>query len=209
MTSSIERDQSDLTSELMSALVALWYEIDHHGGAGASEFFTPDAELRFSDAVFHGAAEIEQFLERTMAYVPGVYTAMMWYSIDGDRVVWKGMNWADNLKEPGGPKVGFETIQLLEYGGDGKFKSEEDWWVMFEMQRFGAWYNTHSEHYRADGKLELSRKDWGPWVDWARPQGEHPAQPSWLGKDVKPILSLKDIDFGVRNPGKDYGEHIS
>ena len=72
MTSSRGGNLSALTSELMSVLVALWYEIDHNGGAAASAFFTPDAQLRFSDAVFHGTAEIKQVYASRSARGPRV-----------------------------------------------------------------------------------------------------------------------------------------
>jgi len=49
-----------LRAELTAVLTALWYEIDHNGGASAAAFFTPEAQLRFSDAEFRGTAEIEQ-----------------------------------------------------------------------------------------------------------------------------------------------------
>lgn len=37
-----EGDLPRLRAELMSILTALWYEIDHHGGASAATFFTPE-----------------------------------------------------------------------------------------------------------------------------------------------------------------------
>jgi hypothetical protein len=170
----------------------------------ANNCFTEDAWYKDHFwGTFHGREEITKFLDITMAFAPGVYTPMVWYSIDGDRVVWKGMNWADNFKDPGGPKVGFETMQLMEYGGDGKFKSEEDWWIAYEMQRFGKWYAENGMPYDPNGNMELTRDDWGTWVDWARPEPGHEIKPSWLGvKGLKPTFSLSGIDFGVRNPTK-------
>jgi hypothetical protein len=46
----------------------------------------------------------------------------------------------------------------------------------------------------------MTRQDWGPWVDWARPApGAHP-EPSWVGRtDVVPVRSLADLTVGVRN----------
>lgn len=72
MTTSMERDLAELSSELMTFLVALWYEIDHKSGVVASKFFAPDAELRFSDAVFRGTAEIEQVYAGRSARGPRV-----------------------------------------------------------------------------------------------------------------------------------------
>jgi hypothetical protein len=49
-----------------------------------------------------------------------------------------------------------------------------------------------------DSATRLRREDWGTWVDWARLEPGHEVKPSWLGKGVKPIHSLRDMDFGVR-----------
>jgi SnoaL-like domain len=48
-----------LHGELLAVVTALWFEIDHGDGSGASAFFTPDAELRFIDRSFVGTAEID------------------------------------------------------------------------------------------------------------------------------------------------------
>jgi hypothetical protein len=45
----------------------------------------------------------------------------------------------------------------------------------------------------------LSRLDWGPWVDWARPAPGDQPSPSWLGRDVPPITRIGDIDVGLRH----------
>ena len=50
---------ASLHGELLVVVTALWFEIDHRDGSGASAFFTPDAELRFIDRAFRGAAEID------------------------------------------------------------------------------------------------------------------------------------------------------
>ena len=49
-----------LYERLLSLLTGLWYEIDHNGDEHAHRFFTPDAFLRFSEAVFSGTDEIVQ-----------------------------------------------------------------------------------------------------------------------------------------------------
>ncbi|GAA4658237.1 hypothetical protein [Gordonia humi] len=42
-----------------------------------------------------------------------------------------------------------------------------------------------------------SRRDWGPRVDWARPETGHTSKPSWLGND--PAAVFTSIDVGVRS----------
>src|ERR1700712_2124111 len=69
-----------------------------------SRVFTDDA--RYFDhhyGAFTGPSEIEQFLERTLCFAPQLYTALVWYNIDGDQVVYKGLNRADNPQPGGAP----------------------------------------------------------------------------------------------------------
>jgi hypothetical protein len=73
----------------------------------------------------------------------------------------------------------------------------EDWvaWKLFN-QRY-----TEARTRAGDGALDpLSRSDWGPWVDWARPAEGHQARPSWLGRNVPPIARMADMDIGARHP---------
>jgi hypothetical protein len=169
--------------------------------AWAHECFTADATYKDHYwGTFHGPAEIERFLDVTMSFAPGVYTPMIWYTIDDDRVVWKGVNRADN-PDPAGEPFGFESLQLLTYAGDGRFSAEEDWWIAFEMQKFGKDYGAACARVDPDFPNRMTRNDWGPWVDWARPEPGHVAHPSWLGRgDIKPVRSVREMDFGVRNP---------
>jgi hypothetical protein len=46
----------------------------------------------------------------------------------------------------------------------------------------------------------MSRQNWGDVPDWAKADPHHEAAPSWLGKGITPILTLKDITFGTRTP---------
>jgi hypothetical protein len=72
---------------------------------------------------------------------------------------------------------------------------------MYDMKRFVHDYTTGCEEAgQPDFAQTLSRRDFGDWVDWARPaDANHLAKPSWVGKDIKPILYFGDMDFGVRN----------
>jgi SnoaL-like domain len=168
---------------------------------GWSQLFTDDA-LYWDHywGKFHGPEEVQRFLEGTMSCAPAVYTALVWYNIDGNRVVWKGHNRADN-PEPGGPPFEFPSLQLLTYAGGGKWSSEEDWWVAHEMKRFGRKYAEACARCDPDHPQKMTRLDWGPWVDWARPPDGQQAKPSWLGRDDVPrLLTVRDMDFGERNP---------
>jgi SnoaL-like domain len=165
-----------------------------------SQLFTDDAPyLDHFYGTFRGPREIQMFLESTMSFAPHVYSPLVWYNIDGTQIVYKVVNRADN-PEPGGPPIEFPSLQIIHYAGDGKWSSEEDWWIMREMKRFNERYQAASRAHDPEHSHKLSRLDWGTWVDWARPAHDGPATPSWLGRDDVPkVTSIRDMTFGERN----------
>jgi hypothetical protein len=166
-----------------------------------SKLFTDDASYHDHFwGTFHGPSEIERFLEGTMSGACHVYSALKWYCVGEDRVIYEVFNRADHPIE-GRPPIEFSSIQVICYAGNGKWKSEEDWWVMADIVRMrNQWLAALSESGTPDFGKQMSRRDWGPWVDWARPAPGHIAHPSWVGKNVEPIPRLKDISFGIRTP---------
>jgi hypothetical protein len=165
-----------------------------------SQLFTDEATYHDHFwGTFRGPAEIEKFLETTMSASAMVYSALVWYVIQEDgRVVYQNSNRADHPYE-GREIIDFPSLQVITYAGNGKWSSEEDWWVMYDMKRFVAKYNAALlEANQPDFAAELSRRDFGTWVDWARPEPGHKAKPSWVGKDVKPVRYFGDMDFGER-----------
>src|ERR1700728_2090052 len=134
-----------------------------------SQLFTDDATyFDHFYGKFNGPLEIQQFLESTMSFAPHVYSVLVWYNIDGDQIVYKVMNRADN-PDPGQPPIEFPSLQIIQYAGDGKWASEEDWWIVREMKDFNQRYKAACEAHDPDHPNKLSRLDWGSWVDWARP----------------------------------------
>jgi hypothetical protein len=164
-----------------------------------SKIFTDDAV--YYDhfyGTFRGPKEIELFLETTMGFAPHVYTVLVWYQITGNQITWKGLNRADN-PQAGGPPIQFPSLQIITYAGDGKWSSEEDWWIKSEMIGFVKEYEAQSAKFDPDHRHKMTRNDWGPWVDWARPEPGHIAKPSWVGRtDLPKITSIKDMNFGER-----------
>lgn len=165
-----------------------------------AELFTADGKYRdHFYGTFAGPAEIARYLEGTMGAVPAVYNPLVWYTIDGNRVVYKLLNRVDN-PESGEPPIDFESLQIITYAGNGKWSAQEDWWVMYEMKKFSTAIEEARRKFPVPSNTELSRKDWGQWIDWARPQDGHTACPSWMKRaDFAPIRSRADVDFGVRN----------
>jgi hypothetical protein len=164
-----------------------------------SRLFTDDA-VYFDHFYgrFRGPQEIQWFLESTMSFGCHVYSPLVWYNIDGDRIVYKVVNRADN-PAPGGAPFEFPSLQIIQYAGGDKWRSEEDWWLKDEMRRFATGYADACRIHDPNFKDKLSRADWGDWVDWARPPQGHQAAPSWLGRDdVPPVRRLEDMEFGER-----------
>jgi hypothetical protein len=165
-----------------------------------AHLFTDDATyFDHFYGTFTGPDEITRFLEGTMGAAPQVYSPLIWYVVDGTRVAYKVFNRADN-PEPGGPPIDFPSYQFIEYAGSGKWRSEEDVWVLAEMKGFAQRYAAAAKAHPQTLEQKLRREDWGPWVDWARPEPGHRAKPSWLDRDgFTPFAGIQDIDFGIRS----------
>lgn len=64
-------------AELTMLVTALWFDIDHSGGAAAAGFFTGDAELTFSRRTFRGTDEIKGVYRDRAARGPRVSRHLM------------------------------------------------------------------------------------------------------------------------------------
>jgi hypothetical protein len=168
---------------------------------GWSQCFTDDAVYHdHFYGTFVGPKEIEMFLEGTMGAAPQVYSAYHWHVIDGNRLVYQIVNQADS-PVAGEPPIGFNSVQNLIYAGDGKFSSEEDWWVTYDMVRFrNRWPEALERGGDPDYAQRMTRENWGDVPECARAEPGHVAKPSWVGKDVKLIYGLRDVDVGTRTP---------
>jgi hypothetical protein len=164
-----------------------------------SQLFTDDA-VYFDHYYgrFRGPKEIELFLESTMMFGKHCYTVLDWFNIDGDRIVWKGINRADH-PDPSQAPFEFPSLQIIQYAGDGKWRSEEDWWIQSEMVAFAKGYWKACQAIDPDFPEQLSRAHWGD-VEWARPPEGHAATPSWLGREseIPVVRRLEDMGFGER-----------
>jgi hypothetical protein len=163
-----------------------------------SRLFAPDS-VYFDHHYgrFHGPTEIEKFLESTMGFAPHVYSPLEWFNIDGNQIVYKVQNRADN-PDPAGPPAEFPSLQIIYYAGNGTWASEEDWWLPKEMKRFNTDYEAMcAAAGKPDFKKEMSRRDWGP-IDWARPSAGHRPSPSWERGATEIVTNVREMGFGER-----------
>jgi ketosteroid isomerase-like protein len=168
--------------------------------AAWSRLFTDDAVyIDHYWGTFRGPEEIRLWNEVTTAAVPETYTAVEWYAIDGNRVIVRSRITADN-PEPGGPPFLMPLLQCLEYGGDGKWRSEEDFWILGHARDFGRKYDEARQKFDPEHPKRMSRLDWGPY-DWARPLPGATPKPSWLTRaNLVPVRRAKDLTVGERHP---------
>ncbi len=164
-----------------------------------SQLFTDDA-VYFDHYYgrFRGPKEIELFLESTMMHGRHCYTSLVFYNIEGNRIVWKGLNTADH-PDSTQPPFTFPSLQIIEYAGDGKWRSEEDWWIQSEMVSFAKGYWKACQAIDPEFPDKMARRHWGD-IDWARPPADHVARPSWWGREdeIPKIKRVEEMTFGER-----------
>ncbi len=129
-----------------------------------AHLFTDDATyFDHFYGTFTGPAEITKFIEGTMGAAPQVYSPLVWYVVDGARVAYKVLNRADN-PQPGGQPIDFPSYQFVEYAGGGKWRSEEDIWLLPEMKGFAARYTAaeaaHPRRSRRSSVAMIGVRGW-------------------------------------------------
>ncbi len=155
---------------------------------GWVQCFTPDVEyVDHFWGPLHGHDEVLAWIEPVMLGVPEIYTVLDWYTIEGDRVVFRCENRRDNpdldAVAAGDPAYfDFPGLSVLHYAGDGRFRAEEDYWDRDGARRTSVAY---AEACRRAGattpESRMTRRFWPDGPAWARL--DTPPAPSWLGKD--------------------------
>ncbi len=105
-----------------------------------AEMFTDDARYEEHNlGVFVGRPAITDFIVSTMREYAAMTVWIDWSIIDGDRI---GFYIWNNLPDPTGTgkRYGFPNTTFLQYGGDGKFSFEGDYYNPADAERvFREW----------------------------------------------------------------------
>ena len=75
----------------------------------------------------HGREAVRAWITALMAERSDVHAVLDWYIVSGHRVVLSMQN-RYYSPVPGGAPYDFAGLTVLEYGGDGMFRYEEDYW---------------------------------------------------------------------------------
>jgi hypothetical protein len=75
----------------------------------------------------HGREQVRTWITELMAVRADVHAVLNWFLVKGDRVVLDMTNRYYH-PDPSQPPIDFAGLTVLQYGGDGLFRYEEDYW---------------------------------------------------------------------------------
>ncbi len=134
------------------------------------------ADLFTEDALYvehvlgnlHGREAIRAWIKPIMAQYGELYTVYEWHTIDPEagRVIVYMQNRRDH---PGGDGViDFPGVTLLEYGGGGRWRREEDFWAVPAATRTVEEYEAARRQFDRDHRRKMTRGNWGTGPEWTR-----------------------------------------
>jgi predicted SnoaL-like aldol condensation-catalyzing enzyme len=133
--------------------------------AGWAGMFTPDARYEEHNlGVFEGQPAIESFIVTTMKEYPSMTLWIEWADIDDDLIAFYIWN---NLPDPTGTgkRFGFPNTTFLQYGGDGKFSFEGDYYNPADAERvFGEWLQAGGRKHTPQDHSLRGIEGWSPAV---------------------------------------------
>jgi hypothetical protein len=177
----------------VEAAFAHWWQVGNASEQWSAwaELFVPDVEYHdYFWGPLHGHAEVDVWINAVMKGVPEIYGVYEWHVIEGDTVVFKVQNRRDNPDAEGPPYFDFPGLSVLRYAGDGRWRSEEDYWDRDGARRTSIAYVEACRRANVEEPLErMTRRHWGDGPEWSRPPG--PPAPSWLTRDELPGITKR------------------
>ncbi len=131
--------------------------------------FTGDCEyVEHFFGTMRGRETLRAWIKPIMAQYGELYTAYEWHVIDpaqGRAIVYM----QNRRDHPGGQGViDFPGVTILEYGGDGRWRREEDFWSMNEATVATQAYAEACQQHDPDHPKKRTRLDWGRGPEWTR-----------------------------------------
>jgi predicted SnoaL-like aldol condensation-catalyzing enzyme len=147
---------------------AAWAEFQKRGvqsedWVGWSQMFTDDAVyVEHNLGTFEGQQAIENFIVPCMKDYPSMTLWIEWAAIEGDHIAFYIWN---NLPDPAGTgkSYQFPNTTFLEYGGDGKFSYEGDYYNPADAERvFTEWLTAGGRKSTPQDKTLRGIEGWAP-----------------------------------------------
>jgi hypothetical protein len=137
--------------------------------AAQAELFTPDAT--YIDH-YYGQKTPDEFrtwcTQLMTDEFPELYTVYEWHVVDGARVVVHMQNRRDH-PDPAGTPIDFAGISVFEYGGDGRWSYEMDYWAMADAVAAGRAYRDAVARIDPAHPRRRTRRHWPAAPEWAHP----------------------------------------
>ena len=115
-----------------------------------------------------GRETVRAWIKPVMEKYGEIYTAYEWHVVDEDsgRVVFYMQNRRDH---PGGQGTfDFPGVSILEYAGNGRWKSEEDYWAVKQREVAMREYEEACRRHDPDHPRKRTRWNWGDGPAWTR-----------------------------------------
>ena len=134
-----------------------------------ADCFTEDADyVEHVLGNMKGREAIRAWIKPIMAQYGELYTAYEWHSIDpvSGRAIVYMQNRRDHPSGKG--TIDFPGVTILEYGGGGRWRLEEDFWAVPRAQATMKEYAEACAKFDPDHAKRRTRLDWGRGPAWTR-----------------------------------------
>jgi hypothetical protein len=136
---------------------------------GFANNFTPDAlYVEHVLGTLRSREAIRGWIKPIMEEYGELYTAYEWHTID--EAAGRAIVYMQNRRDhpSGAGTIDFPGITILEYGGDGLWKYEEDYWAVPGARRAIKEYEAACKQHDPEHKHKRLRNDWGKGPAWTR-----------------------------------------
>jgi hypothetical protein len=134
-----------------------------------ADCFTEDADyVEHVLGRLKGREAIRAWIKPIMAQFGELYTAYEWHVVDpaSGRVVVYMQNRRDHPSGTG--TIDFPGVTILEYGGTGRWRYEEDFWPLAQGHQANQTYAEACAKHDRDHAKKQTRLDWGRGPAWTR-----------------------------------------
>ena len=118
--------------------------------------------------LMHGRETVRAWIVPLMEKYGDIYTAYEWHVVDSERgrVVLYVQNRRDHPSGTG--TCDFPGVSVLEYGGGGRWKREEDYWAVKAREAAMRDYEAACQRHDPDHPKKRTRLDWGNGPGWTK-----------------------------------------